>query len=472
MGYGLSYAAAVVFLLGVVGCDTEPNYRYSGGSSSTTTLDVEVDLSDPNDGDYSDWNDLTHSKNVDPNYDEVFAQGTVLRIDLTISAANWTAMWNDLSNNLSSSSGMSFGGGLVDVDFTPVWVPCTLTYDDTKWYQVGVRYKGNSSLSTTYSSGNKKLSMKLDFDEFEDDFPSLKNQRFYGFKQLNLNNNYNDKSFVREKVASDVFRNFGIAAPETSFCEVYIDYGSGSKYFGLFTIVEEVDDTVLDTQFGGDSGNLYKPEDDAASFAKGTYNTDEFYLKNNEETCDYSDVKALYDILHDSSRTSDEEAWKESLEAVLDVDMFMQWLAVNTVIQNWDTYGNMAHNYFLYNNHNTGLLTWIPWDNNESLQSGDGALSLDMSKVSSSWPLISYLIAVDEYKALYDGYVQRCVDEVFVTSEMVTLYEYYYTLLKDYAYAEETGRSFLTSDSQFDSAISTLKTHVASRASSVASYLK
>ena len=67
------------------------------------------------------------------------------------------------------------------------------------------------------------------------------------------------------------------------------------------------------------------------------------------------------------------------------MDGFLRWLAVNTVIQNWDTYGKMTHNYYLYN-HTTGKgLTWIPWDNNEALQSGKqgGALSLSMEEVGN-----------------------------------------------------------------------------------------
>lgn len=36
--------------------------------------------------------------------------------------------------------------------------------------------------------GDSKLPLKLDFDEFEDDYPEIENQRFYGFKQLSLAN--------------------------------------------------------------------------------------------------------------------------------------------------------------------------------------------------------------------------------------------------------------------------------------------
>ncbi len=417
---------------------------------------------------FPDWSESTHSNAVEPNYDVVFAQNEVLRIDITISSSNWSSMLSDVSKNWSSINNSSS-------NYTPMWVPCTVNYNGTDWYQVGVRFKGNSSLSQTYSSGNRKLALKLDFDQYEDDYPALTNQRFYGFKQLNLNNNYNDESLMREKVGADLFRSFGLASAQTSFCALYIDTGSGSTYYGVYTIVEEVDDTVIKTQFSDSTGNLYKPDGDAASFKSGTYDTSELYLKTNTTSPDYSDIKALYDAIHNSNRTSDATAWQEGVESVFDVDIFLKWLAANAVIQNWDTYGVMTHNYYLYNV--DGKLTWIPWDNNEAFQDGTGnQYSIEVSKmgnVSSTWPLISYLYDVAEYEAQYKENLQKFVDEVFVTDQMQALYEEYYYLLKEYAEAEESGRTFFDSSpsSEFSSAVSTLKTHVQSRNTVVNNYL-
>jgi spore coat protein CotH len=420
---------------------------------------------------YPDWTEATHSNNADLDYSVVFPQDTVIRFDIVIDSDDWSDMRSDLASNYKYIMDD-------DSDYQPIWVPCSFNFDSTEWYEVGIRYKGNSSLQSAYSDGIGKLAFKLDFDEFEDDYPSLTNQRFYGFKQLNLSNNYDDESLMREKVGSDLFRSFGLAAAQTTFCVVYIDHGDGAQYFGVYTLIEEVDDTVIETQFDDDSGNLYKPDGDAASFASGTYDKSEMEKKNNEDENDYSDVKSLYTIINSSDRTDNEEEWKSDLEEVFDVDTFLKWLAANTVIQNWDTYGNMTHNFYLYNNLNTtdsiSRLTWIPWDNNEAFQSGksSSALSFSFSEVSSSWPLIKYIINVEEYEETYETYLQEFVDDVFVADDMKITYSSYYTLLKDYAYAEESGYTFLESDSDFDSAVSTLKSHVVSRNSAVTSYLK
>lgn len=426
-----------------------------------------IDLSD-----YTDWTETTHSNLADPDYSVVFNQNEVLRFDIEISSNDWSDMQSDLSSILRSSGGGPGGGATVSSD--PMWVPCSFKFNGTEWYHVGIRYKGNSSLKTTYQSGNKKLSFKLDFDEFEGDYPNLKNQRFYGFKQLNLKNNFDDASLMREKVGADLFRQFGLASSETAFCVVYVDNGSGPQYYGVYTLVEEVDDTVIETQFANGSGNLYKPDGTAASFANGTYNASQMELKTNEDSANYSDVKALYDIINSSERTSDVEAWKSNLESVFNVDVFLKYLAANNIIQNWDTYGRMTHNYYLYNNPENNLLTWIPWDNNEAFQAGKqgGALSLSMNEVNNNWPLINYIIAQPEYEAIYEAYLQQFINEVFVPADMVSTYSTYFELLMEYAYAEETGYSFLRNDSEFDQGVATLKTHVQSRNNAVNLFLK
>ena len=428
----------------------------------------------------TDWTTETHSKDADPNFDEVFEDNAVKRLDIVITETRWQSMLYDMTNlygDFGSVSGGPGGGGPVDTvldEEDPIFVPGEVFYNGKEWYRVGVRFKGNSSLKTSWESGILKLSFKLDFDEFEDDYPQIDNQRFYGFKKLSLKNNFNDKSMLREKVATDVFRNAGLVSSHAAFYTVYVDHGNGPEYFGLYTLVEEVDDTVLDEQFSDDDGNLYKPDGDAASFAAGTYNESEYVKKTNEDESDFSDVESLLSILHDDTRTTDPVAWRTNLDAVLDTDVFLKYLAVNTVIQNWDTYGRMTHNYFLYNNPDTSKLTWIPWDHNEALETGnmEGALPLDFSGLNASdWPLIGYLYQDSVYKSQYDTYVQEVVDGAFNVSTMQSTYSTYASLVQPYAISEIEGYTFLNNSSDFQNAVNELNTHVSARASAVSDYL-
>ena len=429
---------------------------------------------DDTDFEPTDWTTETHSKDADPNFDEVFKDNTVKRLDLVITETRWQNMLDNMTATYGTFGSRAGGQGLLETDDNPIFVPAEVFYNGKQWYRTGVRFKGNSSLQSSWQAGILKLSFKLDFDEFEDDYPQIKNQRFYGFKKLSLKNNYDDKSMLREKVATDVFRNAGLVASHTAFYTVYVDHGNGPEYFGLYTLVEEVDDTVLEDQFSDDNGNLYKPDGDAASFANGTFDEDEYVKKNNEDEADFTDIQSLLTILHDATRTSDAATWRTNLETVLDTDVFLKYLAVNTVIQNWDTYGRMTHNYFLYNNPATNKLTWIPWDNNESLQSGKqgGSHALNFSGLNANdWPLIGYLYQDEVYKAKYDTYLQETIDGAFNETSIQALYTSYTALIEQYATSELSGYTFLNNSSDFQSAVSQLKTHVTARKTAVNNYL-
>ena len=419
-----------------------------GGVADASADDGGEPDAGPIDRENPTWTEASHG-NVDPDYETVFGDGLLHRIDLAISAENWAAMQADLDENLGGGGRPGMGA---DLDFTPVWTEATLTFDGAAWNHVGIRYKGNSSLQSAHRGGGK-YPFKLDFDEWEESYPAVDNQRFFGFKQLNLSSNFNDSSFMREKVASDLFLAYGVPAPRTAFCEVYLDNGNGPVFMGVYTLVEEIDDTAYETQFVSDEGNLYKPDGDAASFALGTYDEAEMDLKTNEEAADYSDVRALYDVLHDSLRTSNPAAWTAALEAVFDVDGFLRYLAVNQVIQNWDTYGQMTHNYFLYQDE--GTLHWIAWDNNEALTSSRRTpLSLGLSEVGDNWPLIRYLIDVDAYRARYEELMRGFVSAHFNADAMNVIYSAHASTLMEAATRETTG---------FSGAVSALRTHVASR---------
>lgn len=395
---------------------------------------------------------------------------------------NMTSLYGEFGGGFSGGGGPGAGGPppgggfgeLEETDEDPIFVPGEVIYNGKEWYRVGLRFKGNSSLQSSWSSGILKLSFKLDFDEFEDEYPQIDNQRFYGFKKLSLKNNYNDASMLREKVATDLFREVGVASSHAALYEVYVDHGEGPEYFGVYTMVEEVDDTVIDTQFSDNDGNLYKPDGTGASFAEGTFSEEVFVKKTNEDEADYSDIESLFAALHAEERGTDPEAWRSQLESVFDTDTFLKYLAVNTVIQNWDTYGRMTHNYYLYDNPDTEKLTWIPWDHNEALQRGSqqGAVALDFSDVNfNEWPLIGYLYEDDTYRAQYDAYVQEVADNIFTVDKMQALYASYATLVEPYAVAEREGYSFLNSSADFQVAISELNSHVTERAAAVDNYL-
>ncbi len=287
--------------------------------------EIPIDPDPYEDTDFTptDWTTETHSKDADPDFEEVFDNTQVKRFDIVVTSDRWQNMLADMTNLYGPFGGAGIGEGL-ETSEDPMFVPADIFYNNTQWYKVGIRFKGNSSLQSSWQQGILKLPFKLDFDEFEDYYPQIDNQRFYGFKKFSLKNNYNDKSFLREKVSADIFADAGLAVSHTAFYALYVDHGDGPEYFGLYTLVEEVDDTLIDTQFSNDDGNLYKPEGTGASFVDGTFAETYFEKKTNEDDEDWTDIQDLFAALHDETRTTDPATWRTNLEAVFDTDVFLQ----------------------------------------------------------------------------------------------------------------------------------------------------
>lgn len=331
------------------------------------------------------WSDETHGKDASANYSVVFPQDSVNRMDITISADQWQTLMDDMTRIYGYSFGQGGGNGVkmrrdgLDMAENSIYIPANIAFNGKTWYCVGFRFKGNSSLSSAWSSGNYKMGIKLDFNKMDESYTEIKNQTFYGFKKLSLSSNFQDQSLLRDKVVPEIFREFGVPAPQTAFYRIYINFNGTSKYFGLYTVVEDPKGSMLTKQFSTNTGNLYKPDGTGADFSKDSFTEDGFDKENNDDTPDWSDIKAVFAALHSPTRTTDSATWRQNLETLFDADLFIKWLAVNTTVQNWDTYGKMAHNYYLYNDN--GVIKWIPWDNNFALQDGSDSMGGDMGNI-------------------------------------------------------------------------------------------
>jgi spore coat protein H len=257
---------------------------------------------------------------------------------------------------------MARGGALSLTTRDPMYVPVTVTYNGSTWTNVAMRYKGNSSLATAIATKNGKVPFRLDFNRFAKADPRTSGQRFHGFQEMTFSSNFTDDSQLREALGNEIFRDRGVPAPRSAFYRIYVDAGAGPVYWGLYTMVEDPGDgAMLDSQLGGRSANLYKPDGPGADFTR--FDKEGFSKKTNEDEANFADVEAAIAALQ-APRNSPVE-WRLRLESVFDVDHFLRWLAVNTAIDNWDTYGAMAHNYYLYGDpRQKGRLMWIPWDNN------------------------------------------------------------------------------------------------------------
>ena len=428
-----------------------------------------------------DWTAETHSSDASPDYSTVFPQDKVSRLDIVIERDYWKAMQDNLME--ITGPGHEFD------NINPIYVPCQVFHDGKQWYYVGIRFKGNSSLNSALREGIGKLPLRLEFDHFEDENQSISGQTFYGFSQLSLGNNFKDESFMHEKIATDVYEEFGVPVSKSAFYRIFVDFGEGSIYFGLYTMNEIVfDGPMLINQFGNNNGNCYKPEGEGAKFNDINQITSEFFVNKTNTGASLDDVKAMTNALLSETRTSNPSQWRTDLEEVFNVDMFLKWLAANTTMKNWDTYGLMSHNFYLYNNFSTGLLTWIPWDNNETFINEQGfgqgeVLEFDFSNLDNSrpgpegvhaWPLIRYLYDDSTYRSIYDDYIDEFINGPFSPTLMEERFTYAHSLIYSYVIGDEgetPGFTFLCSPDDFENSLNHLIDFATTRYTEADNYL-
>jgi spore coat protein CotH len=405
------------------------------------------------------WDEATHGPTSLPAYDRLFDDTRVLRLDIAIDPADHEAMQSDLQRLLSSPT----DGPLALAD--PLWVPVDAALDGVTFRHVGMRYKGNSSLKSAIQSGIAKLAFRLNADRFEDDYPSIHDQRLFGFKKMTFSNAFKDPSLVRDKLAADIFRRGGVPAARGAFVRVYVDFGSGPIYFGLYTMIEDPSDQMLASQFGGRGGNLYKPEPmrgpDSAGASWASFVAQDFVKQTNEGS-GLDDVRAVLDALHATGLTP--AAWRAGLEAVFEVNGFLRWLAINQVMENWDSYLCIPHNYYVYADPGLGgRLRWFPWDLNEAMlhrtgrcQPSELAWSVFLEEAGPRRPLVRRLLDDPEYARVYRDELRATLEGAFELGWIGERMRAYHALIAPWVIGPEGEASpytFLRSAAEFEGSI-------------------
>ena len=366
--------------------------------------------------------------------------------------------------------------GRDDVEFlprTPIYIPASIQFDGVSFTNIGIRLKGNSSLLSSWRSGTEKLPFRINADGVEDQFPESRDQTFFGFPNLNLTNNSQDASFLRAKVVGDLFREAGVPAARTAFVRVFLDRGQGARYIGLYTLVEIPDKPMLAAQFGGDNGNLYKPNGTGARWT--VFLAESFPKKTNQRDEDWTDIEDAIAVLNESQPSP--AAWRARLEARFSVSMFLRWLALNTIVGNTDTYGGFSpHNYWVYGSpRHRDRLFFIPWDHDLALNAGGiggapgggtGDLDLFNDRVNASWPLIRNLMNDPVYRAEYRAQVENLLGTVFEPSRLASRFQAEYARITPYVIGpegEQQGSTSIASPAAFTQAVASLVTYVQAR---------
>ena len=231
--------------------------------------------------------------------------------------------------------------------YSNVLLDATFVYEGEVFYNVGVRYRGESSRNVWPRPYRVKF---RDEHEFEDR------------ERINLVSD----ELGREALTHDLFQRVGLPSSDTRFVTLYINENREGDYLDI----EQVDNDFLEAHFpDDDTGNLYRGKDGADLNYRGP-NPDSYrpyYLKeNNEEADDYSDVIALTDALANSP----DGTFRADTEAVADMRQWLRWFAVHAVLDNHEgaLWVGQGDDYFLYHRLSNDRFILISWDHDTTFQ--------------------------------------------------------------------------------------------------------
>lgn len=224
---------------------------------------------------------------------------------------------------------------------------------------VGLRFKGSyGSLYNCFNAAGvntcRKLGMKIKFNE------TVPDQRFYGLKRLNFQGYHWDDTYLKERLAYDLYRDMGIGAPRAAWALLRVN----GEDQGLFGMVEQIDGRYTKDRWPSTGeGNLFKeawPGAGDAVWAKA-------HLETNTNTADVSDFLAFSEALNAAS----DDGLRSVLGRYVDLDQLSRYMAVDDAIANFDgvtTYytngipeENGNHNFYIYQE-SPERFTFIPWD--------------------------------------------------------------------------------------------------------------
>jgi hypothetical protein len=193
-----------------------------------------------------------------------------------------------------------------------------------------------------------------------------------------------------------------MVAPRCTYANVYIN----GELWGLYALVEQVNDAFLEQHFYNKTGNLFKgdPTGDLKWYgSNATSYQSKYELKNNELLNDWTDLINFIDKLNNATPQNLEQ----ELDAVFNANEYVKSWATHIIFANLDSYAGSGHNYFVYHDQLQNVFRWINWDVNEAF--GNFTMGMTLTQIeqlsmfyvpnpSGNRPLHSKLLANTNYK--------------------------------------------------------------------------
>lgn len=287
-----------------------------------------------------------------------------------------------------------------------------VTTDGVQSGDIGIRSRGRGSRSP------EKPNLDINVDKF------IKKQKYFGLGFLVLKANNQDASLLHEIVTFKLFKRMGLPAPRESFAKLSIN----GEYYGVYTIVEHVDEDYLQRNFGEDSGDLFEWQPNMSYYFQYLGSDPALYSpfllepKTNE---DDPDVQKFIDMVLAINTSSDAD-FVNAVSPYLDLKLYLTQAATENAVAEldgiWaDTYG--TNNIFLYRFKKQTLFQFLTWDKDLTFLEPKRTIL----ESSAQNVLARRALAIPEYRQVYMSSLQKAVniirDDNWMQQEITRLYQ-------------------------------------------------
>ncbi len=203
--------------------------------------------------------------------------------------------------------------------------------------QVSVKLKGSTG---TFQHLGGRPSLTLNFDNFEG------GGRFHGMKKIHLNNAVQDHTYLAELMAGEVARKAGV--PASRCTQAFVELNG--RNVGIYVVKEAFTKDFIAAFYKNPNGDLY----DGGSYK-------EIHAGMEKDQGDPKDHAALKELIAACQDKDPDPAKRwERLGKILDLEKYMRFTAMETILCHWDGYNYFNHNnYRLYRDPDTGKFSFI-----------------------------------------------------------------------------------------------------------------
>jgi spore coat protein H len=291
---------------------------------------------------------------------------------------------------------------------------------------IGAKLSGNTSFTLPQRQNGSfiQASFTLDFDEFVDD------QVLSGVSALKLKRFNSDSTFVHEPLSNQIMHNFDVWTVHSSThvrLEIQIA-NSEIHYFGMYRANESVNrHEYLDKRFGtdNDGGALWQgnyKDFGPALFSRitadwaGIGDFDQASFEYKGKGSKYDEARAQLVEMAQNFTHLEGADFKDYVDQHINMPLFLKSMASEAVLGHWDGFWGNNNNYMFYIDE-SAVLHFIPFDTDNALGT---SLFVDdvglrdpfvFGRQSTTPLLVSKIMAIDEYRIEYAGYIRTLVEQ-------------------------------------------------------------